>query len=276
MDTDPHFPRAAIIRDRIQEAPTVFTLRLEPEGDTSVPFRFTPGQFNMVGVMGLGEVPLSIVSDPSDLDFFDHTVRIVGRVTGAMARMGPGDRVSIRGPFGNGWPMDATRGRDIVLVSGGLGCAPLVSVVNYVVRRREDFGALTVLHGVKNPRDLFWKERFSLLNGIGGTRVFLTSDTGGSGWEGAVGPVTDLIENISVTKKTTAKICGPEPMMIATVRKLLDQGLAEEDLWVSLERNMQCAAGFCGHCQLGEMFVCKSGPVFRYSEIKNRLGIRGL
>ena len=151
MDTNPHIPRAAIIRDRIQEAPTVFTLRLEPEGDTSVPFRFTPGQFNMVGVMGLGEVPLSIVSDPSDLDFFDHTVRIVGRVTGAMARMGPGDRVSIRGPFGNGWPMDATRGRDIVLVSGGLGCAPLVSVVNYVVRRREDFGALTVLHGVKNP-----------------------------------------------------------------------------------------------------------------------------
>ncbi len=276
MDTDPHIPRAAIIRDRIQEAPMVLTLRLEPEGDTSVPFRFTPGQFNMVGVMGLGEVPLSIVSDPSDLDFFDHTLRIVGRVTGAMARMGPGDRVSIRGPFGNGWPMEATRGRDIVLVSGGLGCAPLVSVVNYVVRRREDFGALTVLHGVKNPRDLFWKERFSRLNGIRGTRVFLTSDTGGSGWEGAVGPVTNLIENISVTKKTTAKICGPEPMMIATVRKLLDQGLAEEDLWVSLERNMQCAAGFCGHCQLGEMFVCRSGPVFRYSEIKNRLGIRGL
>ncbi|MCL5284381.1 MAG: FAD/NAD(P)-binding protein [Nitrospirae bacterium] len=274
METDPHIPRPAIIRDRIEETPTIFTLRLEPEGHSPLPFK--PGQFNMVGVFGLGEVPLSIVSDPSDVDFFDHTIRIVGRVTGAMARLGPGDRVSIRGPFGNGWPMDESRGRDIVLVSGGLGCAPLVSVVNYVVRRREEFGSLTVLHGVKNPGDLFWKERLSRLNEQEGTRVFLTSDEGGAGWEGAVGPVTDLIPNIPVTLRTTAKICGPEPMMLSTVRKLRDQGIPEDDLWVSLERNMQCAAGFCGHCQLGEIFVCRGGPVFRYAEIKHRLGIRGL
>ncbi len=276
MEGNPHMPRAAVIRDRIEEAPTVLTLRIEPLEDPQVPFSFSPGQFNMVGVFGVGEVPLSIVSDPLDTDFFDHTVRTVGRVTEAMARLKVGDRLTIRGPFGNGWPLEGARGRDIVLVSGGLGCAPLVSVVNYVVRRREDFGSLTVLHGVKNPGDLFWKDRFARLNTLGGTRVFLTSDVGGSGWEGAVGPVTNLIPHIPVTARTTAKICGPEPMMLATVKKLLAQGIPESELWVSLERNMQCAAGFCGHCQLGEMFVCRSGPVFRYPEIKNRLGIRGL
>ncbi len=276
MDGNPHLPRPAVVRDRIEETPTVITLRLEPEGGPPIPFPFRPGQFNMVGVFGVGEVPLSIVSDPSDTDFFDHTVRIVGRVTEAMARLVPGDRLTIRGPFGNGWPMEEARGRDIVLVSGGLGCAPLVSVVNYVARRREDFGSLTVLHGVKNPGDLFWKERLSRLNALEGTRVFLSSDAGGPGWEGAVGPVTDLIGNIPLTPRTTAKICGPEPMMLATVKKLLAQGIPESELWISLERNMQCAAGFCGHCQLGEMFVCRSGPVFRYAKIKNRLGIQGL
>ncbi len=275
MEANPHRPRAAVVRERIEEAPGILTLRLEPEGDSS-PFSFSPGQFNMVGVFGVGEVPLSIVSDPSDTAFFDHTVRIVGRVTGAMARLGPGDRVSIRGPFGNGWPMEEARGRDIVLISGGLGCAPLVSVVNYVARRRSDFGLLTVLHGVKNPGDIFWKDRLTHLDALGGTRVFLSSDVGGPGWEGAVGPVTELIPNVPITTLTTAKICGPEPMMLATVKKLLAQGVPENELWVSIERNMQCAAGFCGHCQLGEMFICRSGPVFRYSEIKNRLGIRGL
>ncbi len=276
MEADPHLPRSAVIRERIQESPTVFTLRVQMEEGSPRPFRFSPGQFNMIGVFGVGEIPLSIVSDPLDVDFFDHTVRVLGRVTQAMSRLVPGDRLSVRGPFGNGWPMDEKRGRDIVLISGGLGCAPLVSVVNYVLRRRGDFGTLTVLHGVKNPGDLFWKDRFDRLNEGEGTRAFLTSDTGGPGWEGSVGPVTDLIPHLPLTPRTSAKICGPEPMMIATIKMLVERGIPEDELWISMERNMQCATGFCGHCQLGELFICQSGPVFRYSDMKTRLGIRGL
>ena len=273
METNPHLPRPALIRQRVQEAPTVITLRLEMT-DGSGPLRFRPGQFNMVGLFGVGEIPLSIVSDPSD--FFDHTIRIVGRVTQAIDQLAPGDRLSIRGPFGNGWPMDEKRGRDIVLVSGGLGCAPLVSVVNYVLRRRGDFGTLTVLHGVKRPEDLFWKDQFERLNAGEGVRAFLTSDEGGPAWKGAVGPVTDLIPHIPLTQTTSAKICGPEPMMLATIKRLTERGVPEDELWISMERNMQCAAGFCGHCQLEELFICRDGPVFRYSEVKHRLGIRGL
>jgi NAD(P)H-flavin reductase len=276
MNGNPHLPRIALLKERIQEAPTVLTLRLEMEEDPPLPFPFSPGQFNMVGVFGVGEIPLSIVSDPLDVDFFDHTVRIVGRVTEAMARLKPGDRLTVRGPFGNGWPLEESRGRDLILISGGLGCAPLTSVVNYVVRRRESFGRLTVLHGVKNPGDLFWKDRFAKLNEISRTRAYVTSDVGGPGWEGWVGPVTDLIDHVPISGETSAKICGPEPMMLGTARKLVRQGVPEKDLWIGMERNMQCAAGFCGHCQLGGTFVCRDGPVFRYSEIKPMLGIRGL
>jgi NAD(P)H-flavin reductase len=275
MNGNPHFPRTAVIEEKIQEAPTVMTLRLRME-DSTRPFVFSPGQFNMVGVFGVGEIPLSIVSDPLDVESFDHTVRIVGRVTEAMARQRPGGRLTVRGPFGNGWPLEESRGRDLVLISGGLGCAPLVSVVNYIVRRRESFGRLTVIHGVKNPQDLFWKDRFSRLNELSRTRAYLTSDVGGPDWEGWVGPVTDLIDHVPLSATTSAKICGPEPMMLGAIKKLVAQGVPEEDLWISMERNMQCAAGFCGHCQLGGTFICQDGPVFRYSRIKGLLGIRGL
>ena len=274
MNANPHLPRTAVIEERIQETPTVMTLRLRMEGSSS-PFLFRPGQFNMVGVFGVGEIPLSIVSDPLDIESIDHTVRIVGRVTEALARKRPGDRLTVRGPFGNGWPLDESRGRDLVLISGGLGCAPLVSVVNYIVRRRESFGRLTVIHGVKNPQDLFWKDRFSRLNELSRTRAYLTSDVGGADWEGWVGPVTDMIDHVPFSATTSAKICGPEPMMLGAIKKLVAQGVPEEDLWISMERNMQCAAGFCGHCQLGGTFICQDGPVFRYSRIKGLLGIRG-
>ena len=274
MNANPHLPRTAVIEERIQETPTVMTLRLRMEGSSS-PFLFRPGQFNMVGVFGVGEIPLSIVSDPLDIESIDHTVRIVGRVTEALARKRPGDRLTVRGPFGNGWPLEESRGRDLVLISGGLGCAPLVSVVNYIVRRRESFGRLTVIHGVKNPQDLFWKDRFSRLNELSRTRAYLTSDVGGADWKGWVGPVTDLIDHVPFSATTSAKICGPEPMMLGAIKKLVAQGVPEEDLWISMERNMQCAAGFCGHCQLGGTFICQDGPVFRYSRIKGLLGIRG-
>lgn len=274
MNANPHLPRTAVIEERIQETPTVMTLRLRMEGSSS-PFLFRPGQFNMVGVFGVGEIPLSIVSDPLDIESIDHTVRIVGRVTEALARKRPGDRLTVRGPFGNGWPLEESRGRDLVLISGGLGCAPLVSVVNYIVRRRESFGRLTVIHGVKNPQDLFWKDRFSRLNELSRTRAYLTSDVGGADWEGWVGPVTDMIDHVPFSATTSAKICGPEPMMLGAIQKLVAQGVPEEDLWISMERNMQCAAGFCGHCQLGGTFICQDGPVFRYSRIKGLLGIRG-
>ncbi len=270
-------PRSATVIDRIDESPTVFTLRLRLEEDPDTPFVFRPGQFNMVGVFGVGEVPLSIVSDPLDIDFFDHTVRIVGRVTTAMARVRPGERLGIRGPFGSGWPVEQAVGRDIVLVSGGLGCAPLVSVVNYISRRRDQFGQMTLLHGVKSPEEMIYRERFKELSRQDRTRILLTSDRAGDGWEGSVGPVTALLDDLRFNPDTTsAKLCGPEPMMVAAVKKLITGGMAEEEIFVSLERSMQCAEGLCGHCMLVGHFICRDGPVFRYRDIRPLLEHKGL
>lgn len=274
MDASPSLPRSAVIAERLRETDTIFTLRLRLEDGATFPFR--PGQFNMVGIFGVGEIPLSIVSDPTETDFFDHTVRIVGRITEAMSRKRAGDRLTVRGPFGKGWPLEDLRGRDLILLSGGVGCAPLVSVVNYIVRRRNAFGELTVLHGVKTPADLIWKDRFASLEGLPRTRVYLSSDVGDQDWNGWVGNVTELIPRVPVSPTTSVHMCGPEPMMIGAVQKLVRAGIPEEDLWVSLERNMQCAAGYCGHCQLAERFICRDGPVFRYSDVKPLLGQPGL
>ena len=156
--TPPHLPQEAVILDRIQESPTIFTLRMEL-ADRDGPFRFEPGQFNMVYPFGVGEIPLSIVSDPEDAGRFDHTVRVVGRVSEALDRLRPGDRVGVRGPFGRGWPMAALKGKDILLVTGGLGCAPVVSVIRYVMRRRADYGRVVIMQGVRHADDLIWSRQ---------------------------------------------------------------------------------------------------------------------
>lgn len=267
----------AVIVERVQEARDIFTLRLEftdPEVHRS--YRFEPGQFNMLYQFGLGEVPISIVSDPQHGDLFDHTIRSVGRLTRAMSALGDGDRIGVRGPYGRGWPLEQIRGRNVVLVTGGLGCAPLVSVIRYIVNRRDDYGRLTIMQGVKKSTDLIWRPQYEQWAQLPRTRVLLAADIADHDWPWTTGPVTQLFDQADIdAADSVALMCGPEPMMIAAARELGRRGFDDRAIWMSMERNMQCAIGQCGHCQYGPWFVCRDGPVHAYGDLKPLLDTAG-
>jgi sulfhydrogenase subunit gamma (sulfur reductase) len=274
---DPYRPMEAEIVERVQESHNVFTLRLRlTDPRMQAAYQFAPGQFNMVYLFGVGEVPISIVSDPEDDYLLDHTIRAVGRVSDGLSGLAAGARVGIRGPFGRGWPLAEAEGRDVLLATGGLGCAPVVSVINYIMRRRERFGTLTIMQGVKHSDDLIYRRHFERWHDVPNTRVLLAADRGGPMWPWHVGYITDLLDEVRPDpERTLSMMCGPEGMMLATIRSLLQHSLPEHLLFLSMERNMQCAIGHCGHCQYGGKFICKNGPVFPYSEVKQLLGKRG-
>jgi NAD(P)H-flavin reductase len=277
MTANAYLPHVARIVERRQESATIFTLRLRFE-DPQVreQYAFAPGQFNMVYLFGVGEVAISIVSDPEEEGMFDHTIRVVGRVTEGLAALRAGDVVGIRGPYGRGWPLQAAEGQDVLIVTGGLGCAPVVSVIHYVIRRRRRFGKLTIVQGVKHSEDLIYRRRYEEWAQVPHTEVLIAADVAAGPWPWHVGPVTALIGGTRVDpERTLAMMCGPEGMMIAAAKLLVEKGMAETALHFSTERNMQCALGHCGHCQFGGKFVCRNGPVFSYAEIKDLLGVRG-
>ena len=274
---EPYTLHEAEIVERLQESPTIFTLRLRftDPGIRSI-YRFAPGQFNMVYLYGVGEIPISIVSDPEDPFLLDHTIRTVGRVTRGMARLQAGDRLGVRGPYGRGWPLDKAGGRDVILVTGGLGCAPLVSVINYIIRRREQYGRFVLMQGVKHSDELLWRGKYERWSRMPDTQVMLAADVAGSNWPWLVGRVTALLEQVSIDPMNCiVMMCGPEIMMRTAIENLLQRGVPEEVIWLSMERNMQCGTGHCGHCQLAGKFVCRDGPVFCYQDVKTFLGKKG-
>jgi sulfhydrogenase subunit gamma (sulfur reductase) len=276
--TEQLLPREAIIQERIQESPSIFTLRISlADADSQERFDFAPGQFNMVYLHGVGEIPVSIVSDPRDPHFFDHTIRVVGRVTRGLSRLRPGDRLGIRGPFGKGWPTASAEGNDVLLVTGGLGCAPLVAMINYLMRRRERFHHITLLQGVRHSDDMIWRERYRRWSAQPDVQVLLAADVPGRNWPGHKGNVVELFGRLDLVPwRTVAMLCGPEVMMRAAIDQLLQRRLAKENIWLSMERNMHCGVGRCGHCQLGPHFVCRHGPVFCYTEVEALLGEPGI
>jgi len=267
----------AEIVERIQETPSIFTLRLRfTDPAVHAAYSFEPGQFNMLYLFGVGEVPISIVSDPEDEHMYDHTIRAVGRVTNGMANLKVGDKLGVRGPYGRGWPMREAEGKDVVIATGGLGCAPVVSVINYVLRRRDNYDKLTIMQGVKHADDLIWRTRYEEWDKLPNTQVLLAASEGGPLWPHHVGHVPVLFDKAHIDPdNSTVMMCGPEGMMIAVTKELLARNVPEEKLWLSMERNMQCGAGKCGHCQHGPRFVCKDGPVFSYPEVKSLLGVKG-
>lgn len=275
---NPHLPRQAEIVQRVEEAADIFTLRLcLCDSEAQKNYAFQPGQFNMLYLFGGGEVPISIVSDPEHGDLLDHTIRAVGRLTRGLAKLSSGDKIGIRGPYGRGWPMTQLQGRDILIITGGLGCAPSVSVIEYIMKRREQYGRLTIMQGVKHYNDLFWRQRYEQWAQAPDTHVLLTADQGGPIWPWHVGPVTTLFDRIGIDpERTMALLCGPEGMMQAVLKQLQRLQLPAENIWLSMERNMQCAIGQCGHCQLGPTFVCRNGPVFSLPEIRPVLGVKGI
>jgi len=277
MNRNPYLPYEAEIIGRIEECGNIFTLDLRfTDPEIQANYRFLPGQFNMVYLYGVGEVPISIVSDPQEEFLLGHTIRAVGRVTNGLAKLKVGDRLGIRGPYGRGWPLHQAEGRDIVLMTGGLGCAPAVSVIHYVMRRREQFGRLVIMQGVKHEDDLIWRESYSQWSQMADTQVLLAADVAGPAWPFIVGRVITLLDQAEFDhENSTVMMCGPEIMMRFTVENLLQRGIHARDIWLSMERNMQCAIGHCGHCQYGEKFICKDGPVFPYEELKDLFGSKG-
>ncbi len=265
----PLLPVFARIAGRRQETADTFTLTLEPPAARLALATFRPGQFNMLYLFGVGEAAISTSGDPARTDRIAHTIRAVGSVTHALDRLGPGDEVGLRGPYGSAWPLEAARDHDVVLVSGGIGLAPLRPVLYHLLRRRGDYRRVILLHGSRPPADLLYRDEWETWQKRDGLRALVTVDRGDPSWGDSVGLVTTLFPRVEFDPaRTIGMTCGPEVMMRFVLREFERQGVAAERVYLSMERNMQCAVGGCGHCQLGPAFVCADGPVFRADRIR--------
>jgi NAD(P)H-flavin reductase len=257
-----------------KETADTFTLALAPV-EPAPPLGFAAGQFNMLYVFGVGEVAISISGDPLAPSPLTHTTRAVGLVTRAMRKLKAGDTLGVRGPYGSPWPLTAAAGRDVVVVAGGIGLAPLRPVLYHLLARRGDFGKIILLYGTRTPQDILFRSELRRWSARNDMQVHVTVDRAEGRWRGNVGVVTTLIPHAAFDPSNTmAMLCGPEVMMRFTALELQRRGVAAERVFVSLERNMRCAIGFCGHCQFGPSFVCKDGPVFRYDQVKPLLNVR--
>jgi len=268
VTTDPMLPHPYLVQSVSKETADTFTLKLAPE-EKSNGSSFRPGQFSMLWVFGVGELPISISGNPAEHKHLTYTVRSVGQATNALVTQRVGAGVGVRGPYGTGWPVDAARGRDVIIVAGGIGLAPLRPVIYEVLHHREDFGRLVVLYGARSPHDLLYRQELAAWARQRETQVLVTVDYGGMSWRGHVGVVTTLFKYARLKPaQSVAMVCGPEIMMRFVARELISHGLSRNDVYLSMERNMKCAVGFCGHCQYGPHFICKDGPVFPYTQMR--------
>ena len=265
---DPMLTHPYVVRTVTKETADTFTLAVEPDvgkAGTS----FAPGQFSMLWVFGVGELPISISGDPAKQNQLVYTVRSVGQATHAFVSQPVGNSVGVRGPLGTGWPAEAARGKDVTIVAGGIGLAPLRPLVYHVLANRKEYGRLVILYGARSPRELLYRKELAAWARERETQVLVTVDYGGLAWRGHVGVVTTLFKYAQLQPaRSVAMVCGPEIMMRFATRELEMHGLRRDDIYLSMERNMKCAVGFCGHCQYGPYFICKDGPVFRYEQIR--------
>lgn len=238
-------------------------------------FNYIPGQFMEVSVPGVGEAPFSISSPPTRSGLIEFCIRKVGKVTGSIFNMQDGDTLGLRGPYGNGFPVSELEGKDILFVAGGLGMAPLRSLFLYTLDKREDFGDIYFLHGAKRPCEMLFKDEFLNLREREDLTCFATvdqDDTEGQ-WPGEVGLVTELFHQScirQITPETTyAIICGPPVMYKFVIKELIELGMPEKQILMTLERRMKCGIGKCGHCAVDHLYVCREGPVFSYWDVKD-------
>lgn len=231
-------------------------------------YTFQPGQFNMVYIPGFGEAAISISSDSEDHSKVGHTIRFVGNVTRAVSRLRPGDLIGLRGPFGTTWPLQEIAGKDVIIAAGGIGLAPLRPAIYHILSHRQDFGKVQVLYGARTPGDLLYPSEYKRWE-AGGIEVHVTVDRADETWQGSVGVVPMLFYRFRMEPARTAVIaCGPEIMIRFVVFEGLARRVPAENIYLSLERNMKCGQGSCGHCQLGPYFICKDGPVFRFDALQ--------
>jgi NAD(P)H-flavin reductase len=267
-------PRPFRLTDRRQDTADTFTIMLEPTD--GVRLEFIPGQFTMLSAFGVGEVPISVSSAANADAPLQHTIRDVGAVTHALSNTLVGDVVGIRGPYGTGWNVAEGERGDVVLVAGGIGLAPLRPAVLEILAHRERYGRVVLLYGTRSPADVLYTEELRQWDSLG-VEVLVTVDYGTPEWMGRVGLVTTLIKRAGFDPRATlALICGPEVMMRFTAAALIDRGVRPPKIRVSLERNMRCGVGLCGHCQYRELFVCLDGPVLPFDQVTGLIGIREL
>ena len=262
-------PREAVVIGTKAHPPDTkaFKLRLRNDNER---LEFRSGQFNMVGLPGFGEAPFTFSSPPQADGSFEHTIRAIGRLSKRLMRVEAGQTLHVRGPFGSAWPLEEVKGRDLLVVAGGVGMIPLRPFIQEVFQRREEYGKVVILFGARTPGELIYREEFDTWRRQPNTFLHLTVDDvpPGETWEGHTGVVTGLFSQMEIEPDNAAVLtCGPEIMMRFVARGLLLRRFPASRIHVSLERRMRCGTAHCGHCQLGPKFVCKDGPVFRYEEL---------
>jgi NAD(P)H-flavin reductase len=270
---DPWIPRIYRVGRLRRELPDIVTFELAPLAGSRPDFK--PGQFNMLYVFGVGEIAVSLSGGGADEAHFVHTVRDVGAVSRAITRLESGATIGVRGPFGVGWPVEAAEGSDILLVAGGLGLAPLRPAIYHVLANRARYGRVAILFGSRSPQDLLYRHELEQWRQHLDISVEVTVDHADADWRGHVGVVPALIPRAIFDRHSTvAFVCGPEVMMRYAARALGEAGVASERIYLSMERNMKCAIGLCGHCQFGPAFICRDGPVMAFSGIAGILAMR--
>jgi len=270
-DARPMVPTLATIVGIKEESSNTRTYTLQiNDPDLRRRYRFRPGQFNMIYAFGVGEAAISISSDPAATEHLSHTIRQVGSVTRALARMRVGDHLGLRGPFGNGWPLEQCKSRDIVVVAGGIGLAPLRPLIYSVLANRERYGRAILVYGGRSLADLLFRDELDAWREKPDFDLLVSVDYAIEEWHGPVGVVSDLIKRLRLRpERTSVMVCGPRIMNRFVTWQILRLRLPDDQLFVSLERNMRCGVGRCGHCQYGPKFVCKDGPVLSYASIRN-------
>ena len=267
MNNNPYQPVNGEIVDILDESPTIKTFVIVPEQQ----FCFATGQFVELTLPGEGEAPFTPSSSPAQTKQMEITIMKAGRVTGLLHECQKGQKVGIRGPYGNGYPVDSFTGKDIYIVGGGVGLAPIRSLFLTLINRIKDFKSVTCRFGARTPEDFIYKNTlFDSWQKIEGVNIKLTVDRGTGDWKGHVGVVTSILDPEDVDiENAVAVVCGPPVMMKYATQKLVEFEFAPKDIYLSMEKNMSCGIGKCGHCMIGKYYVCKDGPVFTYDQIKD-------
>jgi NAD(P)H-flavin reductase len=263
---DPFWTRVTAIETEIPDVATYHLQFTDPQ--IRQVYSFEPGQFNMLYVPGAGEAAISISSDGADCSTIAHTVRFVGNVTRSISRLRIGDTLGLRGPFGHPWPMAQLEGKNLFIACGGIGLPPLRPALYHIMRNRQQFGKVTVLYGARSPAELMYTREFEQWQKAQ-IEVEVTVDRADAAWTGRVGVVPMWFYQFRIDPHSTAVLtCGPEIMIRFVIFEALARRVPPESIFVSLERNMKCGQGSCGHCQIGPYFICKDGPVFRFDELQ--------
>lgn len=266
-----YLPRRAIVKDIVQQNENVRTLHIAFEDEIfNTDFTYQPGQFMMLSMPHCGEAPISFSSSPTRTGSFSLSIRRSGKLTSAVFELRPGDMIGIRGPYGRPFPMDELTGCNLIFTAGGIGMAPLRSVIEYCLDKREQYGEITILYGCKTPGEFCFREELLDWDRAGFVQTHMTVDEACEEWNGCVGLVTSLLDRIELKdQRTRALVCGPGVMIRFVIRRLTAMGLPEGDITTTLERHMKCGVGICGHCYYEDKMICTDGPVFSGSELSN-------